>query len=125
MRSVVDWRRKQTAGDRRQTTDSSEAGAGNATPEPTESTAHGSRRIAQGRDAPHHEADESAPPETQAPAQTESADPDAGAGLIPGSSPGTAPTDPPIEPPRSWTRDEKERFKSFAPRNAEYLASRE
>ena len=125
MRSVVDWRRKQTAGDRRQTTDSSEAGAGNATPEPTESTAHGSRRIAQGRDAPHHEADESAPAETQAPAQTESADPDAGAGLIPGSSPGTAPTDPPIEPPRSWTRDEKERFKSFAPRNAEYLASRE
>ena len=37
MRSVVDWPRKQTAGDRRQTTDSSEAGAGNATPEPTES----------------------------------------------------------------------------------------
>lgn len=35
------------------------------------------------------------------------------------------PEQPPIEPPRSWTKEEKERFKSFPRETQEYLATRE
>ncbi len=52
-----------------------------------------------------------APPEAEAPGETKEAEP--------------ARDEPPIEPPRSWTKDEKERFKSLPRETQEYLASRE
>src|SRR5689334_11811075 len=60
------------------------------------------------------QAEDGAPPEAEAPAeQTEqAAEPEAEAL-------------PPIEPPRSWTKDEKERFRSLPRETQEYLAARE
>jgi hypothetical protein len=55
-----------------------------------------------------HEAD--ADPSQEAPGETQEAEP---AEL------------PPIEPPRSWTKEEKERFKSLPHETQEYLAARE
>jgi len=49
--------------------------------------------------------------------KTERADPDA--------DPSSDAELPPIEPPRSWTKDEKERFKSLPRETQEYLAARE
>jgi hypothetical protein len=58
------------------------------------------------------QAEDGAPQDTEAPAeQTESADP--------------ASEEPSVEPPRSWTKDEKERFKSLPRETQEYLATRE
>jgi hypothetical protein len=109
MRSVVDWRRKsaasQTTQDGRRATDAS---ADNASSEQTESTA---------------QADDTAPAVEQAPGETESAEPPDD----PSRRAARAPQDDeaPIEPPRSWTKDEKERFRSLPRETQEYLANRE
>src|SRR5262245_18794764 len=86
-RSVVHWRRKCAAAD--QMTDDgqerTDAGASEATSDPAQESAQKA---------------DTAAAETQPPGETESqVDP--------------AENLPPIEPPRSWTKDEKERFKSL------------
>src|SRR5437588_150606 len=102
MRSLVDWRHKSAAAARDSATQNDngpDVGAGlkpAPTSEPTESTA---------------QADDAAPAEGQPSGETE-------------SQPEPA-TEPPIEPPRSWTKDEKERFKTLPRETQEYLASRE
>lgn len=62
---------------------------------------------------PHELADEAnaAPPEVEVPGETQEAEP--------------AEQQSPIEPPRSWTKEEKERFKSLPRETQEYLAARE
>ena len=75
--------------------------------------------------------DSGAPEATDAAQESEpqgnDADPGAGEPQDPGETQEAAPADdlPSIEPPRSWTKEEKERFKSFPRETQEYLASRE
>src|SRR5437764_1181432 len=95
MRSLVDWRNKSAAAERKETP-APDASAEPATPEPTESTA---------------QANDAAPAEGQPSGETE-------------SQPEPA-AEPLIEPPRSWTKDEKERFKTLPRETQEYLAERE
>src|SRR5437588_12045861 len=52
-----------------------------------------------------------AAPQAEAPGETQEAEPPE--------------QQPPLEPPRSWTKDEKERFKSLPRETQEYLANRE
>src|SRR5437868_6752595 len=100
MRSVVDWRRKSAAGATEQSQGTEQRQE--AAPEPaTESTAHGSRRVAQEGAAPHHEADDTAA-ETP-PRETGTPDRSPGHGADPAEM-------PPIEPPRSWSKEDKELF---------------
>lgn len=89
-RSVTDWRRKGAAQER--TEQQQEASAPAATPAQESA----------------HEAD-AAPQETEAPGETQEAEPAL----------------PPIEPPRSWTKEEKDRFQSLPRETQEYLANRE
>jgi hypothetical protein len=103
-RSLIDWRRKQSAEDRRQTTDE---GARDATAD------------RQMESAADEAGDAAAAENQQPPRETESAEPPAAAGLKP------APIEAPIEPPRSWTKGEQERFKSLPRETQEYLSVRE
>lgn len=70
------------------------------------------------------------PESADAPARTEDLgdEPDAGSDQDPQRANEDADadrSDPPVEPPRSWTREEKERFKSLPRETQEYLAGRE
>lgn len=94
-RSVIDWRRKSAAGEAGDNSGQDASAADAATPDPNVS-AQADPAVADG----------------QPPGETESQD-------------AAAETLPPVDPPRSWTKDEKERFKSLPRETQEYLASRE
>jgi len=111
-RSVIDWRRKQTTDDRRQTTDMDaaraaenahglDARAETATSDPVKESAQGETQDAQQADSG----------DASPPAETESQD--------------AAETLPPVEPPRSWSKEDKELFKALPRETQERLAERE
>lgn len=89
-RSVIDWRRKNAAAER----DTNSQAAPEAPPAP------------ESGDEP-----DAAPPEVEAPGETQEAEP--------------AEALPPIEPPRSWTKEAKEQWQSLPRETQEYIASRE
>ena len=92
------WKR-----DKPQQTAADPAGADTATPEaPTHESAL----------APDGASADTDPQEPEAPGETQAADP-------------AEDTLPPIEPPRSWTKDEKDRFKTFPRELQAYLSERE
>ena len=67
--------------------------------------------VEQPESEPAQAEDDAAPVETQAPGETQEADP--------------APQESPIDPPRSWTKEQRERWQSLPRETQEYLADRE
>src|SRR5262245_2704510 len=129
--SVIDWRRKNKASSRTNTTErrqdqrreSSRSDAGSApapAPEsPFASAADSAATATEWSAEPLAKRDSALQPnEAGAPGATERADPDG----VPRSDAGSEPI---IEPPRSWTKEEKERFYSLPRETQEYLANRE